>query len=281
MLLRLWPYALMPLEMSVRQRLECLETRLRRSSRGQITIADYAEWLQDDRIPAVSRVTLHQDFRRYARLFDDVEYGEGKKHLVINSAAGEDARRWLMGYAWGEHPLRPRLSSSVARCLLLAQITRQEVCFTYRSVAGTSFRLWRGSPYGLIAGSDSAYIRMWMEDGRIIHFDLARIHGVVEWTGASTSSYPCPETDPPCKLTVTFTHPELLARLVNQFQGFNRADAKTAVIMLPRSLVVMTADVVEAWLRRHSPPKPSGQRRAPRKLEFEDGSRLEMEEVAP
>lgn len=281
MLLRLWPYALMPLEKSVRERLECLEARLRRSSQGQITIADYAEWLQDDRIPAVSRVTLHQDLRRYAQLFDDVEYGEGKKHLVVNPAAGEDARRWLMGYAWGDHPLRPRLSSSVARCLLLAQIARQEVRFTYRSVSGASFRLWRGIPYGLIAGPDSAYIRLWMKDGRISHFDLARIHGVVEWTGASTSSYSCPRTDPPCRLTVTFTHSDLLSRLVNQFQGFDRVDAKTAVITLPRSLAVMTADVVEAWLRRHSPPRPSWERRAPRSTDFEDGSRLEMEEVAP
>ena len=277
MLLRLWPYRSMPLEHSVRERLECLEARLRRSSEGQATIADYAEWLHEDRIQGVSRVTLHHDFRRFAQLFDDVDYGNGRKILNVQPSAGDDARRWLMGYAWGDHPLKPRISSSVARCLLLAQLARQEVRFTYRSVYGSSFRMWAGIPYGLIAGPDSAYLRLWLVDGRIVHFDLARIHGVVEWTGGKTSSYHYPTTDPPCTLTVFFENPDLLARLTHQFQGFTRVDLKTAALTLPHSMALMTADIVEAWLRRHSPLRKSSQRHAARSVVFEDGSRLSIE----
>lgn len=251
MLLHLWPYSLMPFKAPVRQRLECLESRLRRSSNTSVQIRHYTQWLREDGIYVPSRVTLYHDFLRYQALYDDVEYHNGQPHLTLNPAAGIDARRWFMGFAWGEHALQQPVSSSIARCLLMAMRAQQEVVFPYESPRGMSYRIHRGVPIGILSGTDSAYMRLWMADGRVMHFDLARIRGLVEWTYGSLADYKAPPDDPIRYLNVELSDERLFHYLTNQFPGLVREGSKRAVLRLPLSQCYMTADIIEAWVRRH------------------------------
>lgn len=281
MLLALWPYRAMPLDQAVRRRLECLESRLRRASENRVSVGRYATWLAQDHLPPVSRVTLRQDFLRYAEIYDDVVYDGRRRLLYLDPDADSDARRWLMGYAWGEHPLRPKLSSSVVRCLLQAQLAGAEVEFQYLSVSGTSFAQWTGIPVGLVGGQDSAYLRLWLPDGHVWTFDLARIHGSVRWTNTHHAPYPAMEDDPIHVMTVSVSDADLLARLTNQFVGFRRLDTFSAELRLPRSLLLMTANLIEAWLRRHSPVLPSSRRVPERDVKLNGGTRLRIEVRSP
>ncbi|MBX6396584.1 MAG: hypothetical protein IRY98_12960 [Alicyclobacillaceae bacterium] len=196
-------------------------------------------------------MTLYHDFRRYQALYDDVEYNHGRPYLTLNPTACTDARRWFMGYAWGEHALQQPVSSSIARCLLMAMRARQEVSIPYESPQGMSYRVHRGVPIGILSGTDSAYMRLWMEDGRIMHFDLARIRGLVQWTYGSLANYHAPPDDPIRYLRVELSDERLLRYLINQFPGLIPEGPTKAVLRLPQSQCYMTANIIEAWVRRH------------------------------
>lgn len=252
MLLHLWPYSLMPFEAPVRQRLECLESRLRRSSSTSVQIRHYAQWLQENEIDVPSRVTLYHDFRRYQSLYDDVEYNQNGPYLTLNPAAGTDARRWFMGYAWGGHALQQPVSSSIARCLLMAMHTRQEVVLPYESLRGMSYRVHRGVPVGILSGTDSAYMRLWTAEGRVMHFDLARIRGLVQWTYGTLDNYQPPPNDPIRYLRVELSDERLFQYLLYQFPGLSREKPGRAVLQLPESQCYMTANIIEAWVLRHT-----------------------------
>lgn len=277
MLLNLWPYSKMPLQPLVRARLECLESRLRRCSTGAATVRSYSAWLNEDGLDAVTRVTLHEDFERYKALCDDVQYGGGRKALSLDPRAGDDARRWLMGFAWGDHPLLPNLSSSTIRCLLMAQSCGAEVRFTYLAAAATSYRPWTGIPHGVLAGQDSAYLRLRLAGGRIGHFDFARIHGDVRWTGADTAAYLPVADDPQCDMLVSVDHAGLAHRLANQMQGFRPRDDGSLILHIPTSMLVMAADVTESWFRRHAELDEGTQRSGPRHVNVGSNTTLKIE----
>ncbi len=273
MLLTLWPYSLMPFEVPVRKRLECLEGHLRQRSDNSVRIQEYAQWLLGDHLYVPTRTTLHHDFVKYQSLYDDVEYGEGRSKLSLNASAMLDARRWLVGFSWSEHPLQPPISSSIARCLLLARQLKQEVSIPYLSVTGTAYRTHKGVPVGLLSGTDSAYMQLWIPDGRVMHLDLARIQGLVQWTHGDTSTYLASATDRVQLLRIKATNELLLRRLVNQFPGIVLDTATSATLQLPDSQCLMTANIIEAWMRRHV----RSERQVARNVELDLSSVLTME----
>lgn len=287
MILGLWPYSTMPMEASIRERLQCLEFRLRQSSHGGVKRTHYEQWLRDANIFIPTRSTLHLDLVRYRDMCDDINYGNGQRILTIDPYATRDACRWFLGEPWALspdtrwqqstnrqslHPLRPKNYSSVARCILLAWTRQQEIELSYRAITGTSFRTHRGIPIGTIPGSDSAYIRLWRSDGRVMNLDVARIQGLVQWTHGDTSDYKAPVEDSFRIIQLTVTNEHLLRRLVNQFPGVQLQSSETATLRVPQSQCVMLTDLMEAWLKRHG---ASG-REAQRSVTLNETTRLDV-----
>ena len=121
-------------ETSLRERAKVLERRLRRASDGSVKIREYGEWIEEMGLPVPSRQTLRLDIERYAAWCDDLIYGENKKSLIIDPHVREDAIRYFLGEPWVDSPLKPKLSSSVCRCLLLAMHLKEEVEFQYAAL---------------------------------------------------------------------------------------------------------------------------------------------------
>lgn len=256
-------------EASVRQRLEILEQRLRVASDGGIKLADYGEWLEQSGQTVPSRRTLRLDMERYVSECDDLLYGEGLKSLRIDVHAFHDAVRYFLGEPWLSSPLRPRLASSVCRCLLLAMRQRREVEFPYAALAQMDtppgFRIHRGVPLRLLPGADSGYMAIWLESGRVMPINLARVVGRVFFTGRGTETYIPPPSDPVRVLRVETGDAQSLRRCLDQFAGAERVDGGLC-ITLPASLATMTADLLEAWWRRTMPME----RQAARLIEVGD-----------
>lgn len=286
MILNLWPFSIIPMEASIRERLQCLEFNLRQSSTGDFRRSDYEQWLRDAHIELPGNNTLYLDLIRYRDMHDDIDYGEGKRKIVLLPDATRDACRWFLGEPWAnysaqisghksretEHPLRPRIYSSSARCILLAWTHQQEVEIPYLSVSSTSFRSHRGIPVGVLPGTDSAYIRLWRRDGSVMNMDMARIQGLVKWTHSETDDYRPPIDDPMKTLQISVTNKELMGRLANQFPGLNLQSPTTATLKAPQSQCLMLADLLESWLNRHSVSK----RQVDRSLSLNENTRMDV-----
>lgn len=240
-------------EVSLRDRAKVLEGRLRRSSDGSMKLGNYVEWLEEAELPLPSRQTLRLDIERYASWCDDIAYGEGKKILYVNSHARGDAIRYFLGEPWVDSPLKPKLSSSVCRCLLLAMHLKEEVEFQYAALPkegnAPTYKVHRGVPVGTLPGSDSGYMDIWLKDGREFTINLARVQGRVSFTGQSTKSYQSRKTEIPLILNVQSQNLRSVERCTDQFEGGVRK-GNTIRFSLPESMALMTADILDAWWRR-------------------------------
>lgn len=257
-------------EVTVRNRLEILERNLRKSSDGSIRLADYAGWLEEADQPLPGRRTLRLDLERYVRECDDLNYGEGQKTLRINVHAGRDAVRYFLGESWLTSPLRPKLSSSVCRCLLLSMYLRQEVEFPYAALAQTGiapgFKVYRGIPLRTLPGADSGYMAVWLESGTVMHINLARVRGRVSFTGRGGETYQVPRQDPQRVLHIQSRDEQAMRRFLDQFTGAEWVNGELQIVS-PESLTTMSADMIEAWWRRTAPVE----RHAERQWELPNG----------
>lgn len=259
--------------MQVQRRLEVLERHLRSASEGRAKLSDYAAWLEQAGTSVPGRQTLYMDLRRYCQACDDLNYPEYQKILEIDPHTGTDAIRYFLGEPWLASPLKPRLSSSVARCLLLAMHLKYEVEFPYAAVPepGTppSFKLWRGIPLKVLPGADSGYMAIWLVEGQVMHINLARILGRVAKTSQAGSPYRAPAPEQQVTLKVFAHDPYALDRCEMQFRGGRRIGAQELHFPLPASQAAMTADLLEAWWRRTS----RRERHAERQIEL-NGTRI-------
>ncbi len=240
-------------EASVAKRLEALELRLRRMSDGGMRLGDYADWLEESRLPLPSRQTLRLDVERYAQSCDDLVYGEHRKALRIDEHAQRDAVRYFLGEPWLDSPLQPRLSSSACRCLLLAMHLGEEVEFSYEALPRpglmAGFKIHRGIPLRTLPGSDSGYMAIRLEQGTVMPINLARVTGRVAMTGRSVSDYLPLPPDPEILLCMECPDEAGLRRGRWQFSEA-RATGQTLHFAMPASLATMSADMLEAWWRR-------------------------------
>ena len=240
-------------ELSLRDRAKVLEGHLRRSSDGSMKLGDYVEWLEVAGLPLPSRQTLRLDIERYASWCDDIIYGKGKKILYVNSHARRDAIRYFLGEPWVDSPLKPKLSSSVCRCLLLAMNLKEEVEFQYAALPkeghAPTYKVHRGVPVRTLPGSDAGYMAIWLKDGRVFTINLTRVLGRVSFTGQSTQSYQSRKTETPLILSVQSQSLQSVKRCADQFEGGMRK-GNTIRFSLPESMALMTADIIDAWWRR-------------------------------
>lgn len=241
------------------QRLLCLERHVRNKSDGRYKIQDYREWLEQDGITIPkSRQALHDDFSFYATFCDDIDYGSHSKWLRLNSSVDEDAVAWFMGTSWANSPVRPRLSSSVARCLLMGLKGQREVSFLYakREQMGHGVaraETWRVIPHHVVPGLDSAYMGMWLHSGKIATFNLARIVGRVNQTGEGNHAYaPAEYSD---AKTYRIEHPDamLLTKLHTQFFGFKRIGPHILETRLRPDEQYFLESMLPNWAIRTSP----------------------------
>lgn len=207
-----------------RDRIRCLERHVRQTSNGKYKVQDYLEWLLEEHLPIPTRQTLHEDMAFYAGLCDDIEYGNSDKWLRINPSSDGDAVRWFMGAGWDSMPIRPRLSSSIARCLLMAQEEKKEVQFLYAKLEqlgkGVSqAETWRVIPHHIVPGMDSAYMGMRLRSGRIATFNLARIVGRVAQTGKGEELYKPIQEEPSHSYRIQCPKATILNQLQTQYQG--------------------------------------------------------------
>jgi hypothetical protein len=207
---------------------------------------------------------------RYALECDDLIYGEGQKSLRIDVHADLDAVRYFLGEPWLASPLRPRLASSVCRCLLLAMRLGKEAEFPYAALAqagmAPGFKMHRGIPLRLLPGADSGYMAVWLESGQVMHINLARVRGRVSLAGRDGAAYAPPLPDPTRILRLQTGDEEAILRCLDQFATAQRAGGELRVA-LPESLATMTADMLEAWWRRTA----AATRRAERQFELSGG----------
>jgi hypothetical protein len=240
-------------ETQVRERLEVLERRLRRASEGGMKLGDYATWLRDAGLALPSRQTLRSDMERYAQHCDDLVYGDHQKSLRINVHIERDAICYFLGEPWLASPLKPKLSSAVCRCLLLAMHLREEVEFPYAALPqlghAPTFKIHRGVPLRTLPGIDSGYMAVWLEQGALMHINLARIRGRVAFTGHDIGHYQPPPPNPDVILSVHCANQQSLERCAGQFAG-GIYEGREIRFAMSASLAVMSADLLEAWWRR-------------------------------
>jgi hypothetical protein len=253
MLIRLDPNP--PFDTPCTKRLTALEACLRRHSVGGISLREYRVLLQDAGI-AVPRSdrTLQEDLRRYAAYCDDVKYGGHAKRLVLDPLASRDAVVWVLGRPWLESPLKPHISSACLRCLLLAQVSRAEVQMQYRRLR-QAHEPWvpdsvTGIPMRLIPGTDSGYVQLHMQDGRLANFNLARLEQSVGFTEKSTDCYVSISPQRQFELVVETRDTQLLERLCWQFRGLKKQGERRAIMHVEESLWVMTLEMIEAHIHR-------------------------------
>lgn len=238
------------------KRLLCLEGHLRKSSEGRYKIQDYLEWIEMDGLVTPGRQALHDDFAYYSALCDDVEYGSGSHWLVINSSVADDALTWFLGAGWITAAIRPRLSSSICRCLLLAKEERQEVRFTYaklnqlgRGVAEAE--TWRVIPVSVLPGLDSAYMGMWLHSGKVAHFNLARVLGQVSRTTRDSSSYLPIERPIEEHYVVDHDDRDILNKIRTQFAGLHDDPQRAGLgITLLGDQTFFVKEMLNSWCQR-------------------------------
>jgi len=255
----------------VRERLEVLERGLRRASDGEMKLGEYAAWLKASGLAVPSRQTLRADLERYVRHCDDLAYGDHQKTLALDVHAGRDAIRYFLGEPWLASPLKPKLSSSVCRCLLLALHLREEVEFQYAALPqpglAPTFKTHRGVPLRTLPGSDSGYMAIWLEEGTVMPINLTRVRGRAAFTGRDIGHYRPLPSDPEVILSVRSGNPQSLERCAGQFDG-SLEGGREVRFPMPASLALMSADLLEGWWRRTS----AVPRRAERRIELPDGA---------
>ncbi len=255
----------------MRKRLEVLERGLRRASDGGMKLGDYAAWLKASGVVVPSRQTLRADLERYVQRCDDLVYGDRQKSLTLDVHARRDAIRYFLGEPWLASPLKPKLSSSVCRCFLLAMHFQEEVEFQYAALPqpglAPTFKIHRGVPLRTLPGSDSGYMAIWLEQGLVMPINLTRVRGRVAFTGRDIGHYRPPPVDPEVILSVRSGNPQSLERCANQFDG-NLEGGRELRFPMPASLALMTADLLEAWWRRTS----ATPRQTERTIELPDGT---------
>jgi hypothetical protein len=242
-------------ESSLQNRVKVLERHLRSSSDGTIKIGEYGDWIEKAGLSVPSRQTLRLDLERYTAWCDDIVYGDGKKILMIDSHVRRDAIRYFLGEPWTDSPLKPKLSSSVCRCLLLAMVLQEEVEFPYMALPkegrASTYKVHRGVPIRTLPGIDSGYMEIWQKDGRSFTINLARVQGRVSFTGQTT--YSCTRTEATGQkiLKVQSENLQDIERCADQFEGGVRK-GNTILFSMPEAMTLMTADLLESWWRRTS-----------------------------
>lgn len=236
-------------------RIRCLERHVRQASDGQYKIQDYLEWLQAAHIPVPSRQALHDDVAFYAALCDDMDYGRGSKWMRIDPGVDRDAIHWFMGSGWTDLPVRPRLSSAVARCLLMAQYEQHEVQFLYAKLEQLGRGLaqaetWRVIPHHVAPGLDSAYMVMWLHSGRVATFNLARIIGRVMQTGQGTAHYAPARDEAVRSYAVRCPDEDLLTQLRTQYGGLDVHDSQGFTVTTEPSIQHFLGEMLQGWIWR-------------------------------
>jgi len=255
MLIKLLSSSHLPFNNPRTERLLCLETHLRKKSDGSMALRNYIEQLEDEGIAIPTRRTLNEDLKRYEMFCDDIQYGGESKLLSLDSSATQDAVAWLMGRAWLDSPLRPRLSSSCIRCLLLAKELQAEVDFPYNPLrkSGEPWipKMMRGIPLQLIPGTDSSYMQLQLDWGGRSNINLARVQKYVSFTGNKTQDYVPLQEEQVALITVESSDVFLLKRLQGQFPNFVIEKEKQRVTLkVKKSLALMTRDMLKAHLER-------------------------------
>jgi hypothetical protein len=267
-----------PYDKSRTNRLIYLEKILRRSSDSSITISQYKELLENAETFVVpTERTLQEDLRRYTHYCDDVIYGNHAKKLRLDPDATRDAVIEFLGKPWLDSPLRPRISSSCARCLLLAQELKAEVTINY-SPLRKSGEPWVpkqivGIPICAIPGADSGYFQLHIAKGYRMNLNLSRVQRFVRFTEQSTEHYaPLPEQRQ-LIMILEVKDAYLLERLVAQFAGFKKLDKNRAELIVEESLKRMTLDMLEGHLGRTK----STQRNLPNKATLKINEDVEIQ----
>jgi hypothetical protein len=230
------------------KRLISLENILRRRSDSKMAISQYQEILEEDKIPIPTERTLQEDLRRYAHYCDDVIYGNHAKKLRLDPDATRDAIIEFLGKPWLVSPLRPRISSACARCLLLAKELKAEVTINYSRLRKPG-EPWVpkqivGIPIRAIPGADSGYFQLHIAKGYRMNLNLSRVQRFVRFTEQSTEHYvPLPEQRQ-LIMTVEVKDAYLLERLVAQFAGLKKLDKNHAQMVVEESLKRMTLDML-------------------------------------
>lgn len=201
---------------------------------------------------AASRRLLERDLRDYAGWCDAFvprPTGRGSG-FEIDIHAERDAIRFFLGEAWLDEPLRPRLSSAIARALLLAQADGAELRFGYRAArrAGESWQAQHtcGQPLALMPGSDSAYLQLWNGE-QLFRINLARILPPVIRTGRQLPA--APGSNHVVRYRLEFAQEEAARALVDHFHGLKRSGTRIE-FALPETRAVMTLDRLAAYLWR-------------------------------
>ncbi len=237
------------------RRIRCLERHIRQTSEGRYKVQDYLEWLDTDKIPIPSRQTLHDDMAFYSALCDDVDYGAGSKWLHVNPAIGRDVVRWFMGGGWETLIVRPRLSSSVARCLLMAQKEDREVQFLYSKLEqlgqGISrAETWRVIPHHIVPGLDSAYLSMRLHSGRLATFNLARIIGRVTQTGQGGARYQPIQEEGIQSYRIDCPDSNIVTQLRAQYQGLTVLGSHQLSTSVDPPTQHFLAEMLQGWILR-------------------------------
>lgn len=234
-------------------RLIALENYLRMDSEGQLALNDYVAYIEANNLEIPSRRTLHEDLSRYRAYCDDIVYGGDSKVMKINRFASDDAVKWFLGHAWLGSKLRPSISSSACRSLLLAEHDKAEVEFFYKPLR-TPNEPWipsrmSGVPLHPLPGADSAYYALMdSSTSTPIALNIARIQGPVTRTGLDMKKSPM--VSPEVMLTVTFDSRPLMEHFLCQFSGFKAIAPNTVGIVLERVEAVLMANIIESYLKR-------------------------------
>lgn len=245
------------------RRLLVLEYHVRRQSSGDVTMRQYQDWLEDEKVVLPSRRTLLDDFNLYAAACDDVRHEPYERGFSLKSDAKHDAICHVLGHPWLNAPLQPNLSSAALRCLLLAQDQGWQVRFDYRPLRPSGepwlIHSYQGYPVQLLAGRDSGYIQMNLRDeseGRMVlrNFNLARIAAAtVRVTDDANPAWPLPD-DPRVTLVLRTRDPGLRQRLSMSFNGFS-VEGDTLRITVPRSQATMLGDLLHDHVERTVRPR--------------------------
>ena len=251
------------LERHVHQRIEKRATAL-------ITAPDLQNLLWEAGIPEpgerTERRALERDLEGYAAYCDDfvpTRRLTGGRRPISGSSAGyaldvdanDDAVRFFLGEPWLRAAVKPKLSSAIARCFLLAMAEGREVEFEYRRVpklgeSWTPHRL-RGVPLHTVPGLDSAYMQMLGEKGAF-NINLARVATPVFWTERYAAELQNPDVQPPSpvRIAVHFQYSDDAQALMDTFSGLRREDSTTVSVIVPAALATMTGDQLAAYLYR-------------------------------
>lgn len=252
------------LERSVHRRIEKRATAL-------IAAPDLQELLLVAGIPKpgerTERRAVERDLEDYAAYCDDFvptrQLTGGQRPIGGSSAgyaldvdANDDAIRYFLGEPWLRAAVKPKLSSAIARCFLLAMAEGREVEFEYRRVpklgeSWTPHRL-RGVPLRTVPGLDSAYMQM-LGDKGVFNINLARVATPVFWTERDCAAeLRNLAAQPPSRvrIAVHFQFSDDAQALMDTFSGLRREDSTTVSVIVPAALATMTGDQLAAYLYR-------------------------------